>query len=417
MTNDAVAPPEHRDESAEAVRRDDGLLRFPFASADPLRPPGEYARLRAERPVARVALANGHTVWLVTRHAEVRRVLADPRFSREAITRPGAPRLLPVAAGSKSIFVMDPPEHTRLRRLVGRVFTTRQVENLRPRVEELAEQMVSGMVAQGPPADLIAHLAQPLPITVICEMLGVPQRDHLLFREWTDVMLSVSARTSAEVSDAAARLRRYLTALIETKQRHPADDLLTVLITARDEDDSLSTEELLAFGETMLMAGYHATTSEIAHGVLTLTERPGAVRRLVEHRDQLPVAVDELLRYSQAGGGVGPIRIALADMEIGGVPIRAGDAVLPCINSANRDESVFAGAEELDLTRTPNPHLAFGHGIHHCLGAHLGRVELTVALDRLLEHLGEFRVAVPAGELRWTANRAFTRPDTLPLRW
>lgn len=399
------------------MTRYEGPLQFPFASRHPLLPPDEYAHLRAEQPVARATLANGHAVWLVTKHADVRTVLADPRFSREAITRPNAPRLLPVAAGSKSIFVMDPPEHTRLRKLVGKAFTTRQVERLRPRVEQLADSMVSAMAAQGPPADVITHLAQPLPITVICDMLGVPRPDQQLFREWTDVMLSVSARSSEEVSDAAGKLRRYLTGLIEAKQQDPADDLLTVLITARDEDDSLSTEELIAFAETMLMAGYHATTSEIVHGLLTLTERPGAVRRLVEHRGELPLAVDELLRYSQAGGGVGPIRIALQDMEIGGVKVRAGDAVLPCINSANRDDSVFTDAEELDLTREPNPHLAFGHGIHRCLGAHLGRVELTVALDRLLHHLGTFQLAVPAGELEWKPNRAFTRPETLPLQW
>ncbi|RSD19460.1 cytochrome P450 [Amycolatopsis eburnea] len=392
-------------------------LRFPFTSKHPLLPPEEYARLRAESPVAKATLPNGHAVWLVTKHADVRKVLADPRFSREAITRPDAPRLLPVAAGSKSIFVMDPPEHTRLRKLVGRVFTTRQVENLRPRVEELADEMVTAMVQAGPGADLIEHLAQPLPITVICEMLGVPQGDHDLFRGWTDVMLSVGHRSSGQVGEAAGKLRQYLNDLIEAKQADPADDLLTVLITARDEDDSLSTEELLAFAETMLMAGYHATTSEIAHGVLTLAEQPGAIRRLHEHREELPAAVDELLRYSQAGGGVGPIRIALADMEIGGVTIAAGDAVLPCINSANRDEDVFAEAARVDLTRAHNPHLAFGHGIHHCLGAHLGRVELTVALDRMLTHFGEFRVAVPPAELEWSANRAFTRPDTLPLQW
>jgi cytochrome P450 len=322
-----------------------------------------------------------------------------------------------VAAGSKSIFVMDPPEHTRLRKLVSRVFTTRQLENLRPRVAQLAEEMVGRMRDEGPGADLIAHLAQPLPITVICEMLGVPQEDHDLFRGWTDVMLSVSASSMDEVRDAAGKLRRYLNDLIEAKQKNPADDLLTVLVTARDEGDSLSTEELLAFGETMLMAGYHATTSEIAHGVLTLTDQPGAVGKLADDRAGLPAAVDELLRYSQAGGGVGPIRIALEDMEIGGVAIAAGDAVLPCINSANRDEDVFTGADELDLGREVNPHLAFGHGIHHCLGAHLGRVELTVALDRLLEHLGEFRVAVGQDELEWKANRAFTRPEILPLAW
>ncbi|WP_198958392.1 MULTISPECIES: cytochrome P450 [Amycolatopsis] len=395
----------------------EALPRFPFPGEHPLRPPEEYAALRAERPVARVGLANGHAVWLVTTHAEVRQVLADPRFSREAITRPDAPRLLPIAAGSKSIFVMDPPAHTRLRKLVGRAFTTRRIENLRPRVEKLAASMVDAMAEQGPPADLIAHLAQPLPITLICEMLGVPAADQSLFRAWTDVMLSVSAHSSAEVGAAAGKLKGYLGDLIAAKQRDPSDDLLTALVTARDEGDSLDTEELLAFAETLLMAGYHATTSEIVHAVLTLTARPAALRRLVEHPDELPVAVEELLRYSQAGGGVGPIRIALEDVEIGGVLVRAGEAVLPSINSANRDENVFDAPGNLDLGRTPNPHLAFGHGIHHCLGAQLGRMELAVALGALFDRFGAVTLAVPEAELEWKTDRAFSRPETLPLRW
>jgi cytochrome P450 len=391
--------------------------KFPFSSKHPLLPPDEYAALRAARPVSRVGLANGHTVWLVTKHADVRQVLADPRFSREAITRPDAPRLLPVAAGSKSIFVLDPPEHTRVRRLAGHAFTSRQVDKLRPRIETLAASMVDAMVEQGPPADLIAALAQPLPITVICELLGVPPADQELFRGWTDVMLSVSAHGSADVATAAASLRQYLTELIDAKRQRPADDLLTVLIAARDEGDMLSAEELLAFAETMLMAGYHATTAEIAHGVLALTARPESIHRLAEHRSELPAAVEELLRYSQAGGGVGPIRIAVADVRIGEVLVKSGEAVLPCINSANRDEDVFDAADELDLARARNPHLAFGHGIHHCIGAQLGRIELIVALDTLLGRLGPFALAVDETELEWKANRAFSRPETLPLRW
>jgi cytochrome P450 len=205
--------------------------------------------------------------------------------------------------------------------------------------------------------------------------------------------------------------------MVAQKQRQPAEDLLTALVNARDRDDALSTEELIAFAETLLMAGYHATTAEIGHAVIALASRPAALRRLHEHRDEVPTAVEELLRHSQAGGGVGAVRIALEDVEIGGVTVKAGEAVLPSINSANRDERVFAAADELDLGRTPNRHLAFGHGIHHCLGAPLGRVELVVALDTLLDRLGEFRLAVEPHALKWTVNRAFIRPETLPLSW
>jgi cytochrome P450 len=405
------------DADGKAAMSTTRTLGFPFARTDPLEPPPEYAELRAEQPVARATLPSGHEIWLVTRYDDVRRILADPRFSREAITRPDAPRLLPVAAGSKSIFVMDPPEHTRLRKLVGAAFTGRQIEKLTRRVEELAAELLGQMVATGSPADVIEHLAQPLPIAVICEMLGVPPADRAIFSDWTDVMLGVGGKATDEVVAAARGLRTYLSDMVASKQREPADDLLTVLVQARDRDDSLSSEELIAFAETLLMAGYHATTAEIAHAVIALTSRPAALHRLNEHRDEVPAAVEELLRHSQAGGGVGAVRIALEDVRIGDVTVKAGEAVLPSINSANRDEQVFAEPDELNLGRTPNRHLAFGHGIHHCLGAPLGRIELVVALNTLLDQLGEFRLAIEPDALKWTVNRAFIRPEKLPLSW
>ncbi len=396
---------------------DSASLRFPFHSSHPIEPPHEHAVLRATRPVAKAILPDGQPVWIVTRYEDVRKVLADPRLSRQAITAPDAPKLFPVVAGSKAIFVADPPEHTRLRKLVAKVFTTRQIEQLRPRVEELTEQMIGELLAEGPPADLMVHVAEPLPITVICELLGVPQQDRPLFRGWTDVMLSFMAHPVEEVLAAATKLRAYLAELVAAKQQQPADDLLTMLITARDEDDSLSTEELLTFGQAMLVAGYHTTAATIAHTVLNLVSRPGQIAELVAHPELLPVATEEMLRFSQAGSGLGTVRIATEEIELGGVTIRPGEVVLPCINSANHDENVFDQPEQLELARKHNPHLAFGHGIHHCLGAHLGRVELQVVLGRLLHHLGEFDLAVAADELSWRTGTAFSRPHTLPLRW
>ncbi|GAA3882142.1 cytochrome P450 [Saccharothrix violaceirubra] len=391
-------------------------LTFPFRGDHPTAPPPEYAKLREHGP-ARATLPNGHRVWLITRHDDVRAVFADPRFSRAAITAPDAPKLLPVSTGSKSLFVLDPPEHTRVRKLVAAAFTTRRLEHLRPRVAELADGMADRLVAEGPGADLIAHLAEPLPITVICELLGVPSQDRTVFRDWTEIMLSFTAHTPAEIGAAVRSLRGYLSALVEAKREEPDDGLLTVLIRARDEDDLLSTDELLSFGQTMLVAGYHATAAEIVHAVLNLAARPDEVERLRQDPASIPTAVEELLRYSQAGGGVGPVRIATEDVDVGGVRIAAGDAVLPSINAANRDELVFTDAEELDLTRAHNPHVAFGHGIHHCLGAHLGRVELQVVLETLLRRLGAFRPALPAEDLVWRTGTAFARPQTLPLTW
>ncbi|HEY4021009.1 MAG TPA: cytochrome P450 [Pseudonocardiaceae bacterium] len=395
----------------------DTVRAFPFAATDPIEPPAEYAKLLRDEPVSRVRIPTGDLVWLVTRHEDVRRVLSDTTFSREAITAPGAPRLLPIAQGSKSIFVMDPPGHSRLRKLVARAFAPRRIEALRVEVQLLTNQLVKTMTEAGPPADLLAGLAQPLPITVICRMLGVPYEDVEQFRQWTDIMLSYAAGKRDEVLAARDALNAYLTRLIESKRANPTDDLLMVLIAAVEDGDRLDDEELLAFGYTLLGAGYHATTAGLAHGVLTLLRSPRRWAQLKEAPDLIPGVVEELLRRSQAGGGLGAMRIAIADTEIAGVPIAKGDAVLPLINAANRDPDVFDDPDGVVLDRKPNPHLSFGHGIHHCLGAQLGRLELEIALRTLLRDMPDLRLAVPESELEWSSGLAFSRPAKLPVAW
>jgi len=390
---------------------------FPFASPDPIEPPVEYAKLLRDEPVRRVRIPTGDLVWLVTRHEDVRRVLSDTVFSREAITAPGAPRLLPIAQGSKSIFVMDPPGHSRLRKLVARAFAPRRIEALRTEVRALTDQLVGDMVQAGPPGDLLAGLAQPLPITVICRMLGVPYEDVDQFRQWTDIMLSYAAGRREEVLAARDALNGYLTRLIDGKRAKPTDDLMMVLINAAEDGDRLDDEELLAFGYTLLGAGYHATTAGLAHGVVTLLRSPARWARLAAQPDLAPTVVEELLRRSQAGGGLGAMRIAMADTEIAGVPIARGDAVLPLINAANRDPEVFSDPDGVVLDRKPNPHLSFGHGIHHCLGAQLGRLELEIALRTLVREMPSLRLAVAESELEWSSGLAFSRPTMLPVAW
>ncbi|GHF65524.1 cytochrome P450 [Streptomyces mashuensis] len=395
----------------------DGSVAFPFTAPDPVAPPPEYAQLLRDRPVVRARIPSGDPVWLVARHEDVRRVLSDRRFSREAITAPGAPRLLPIAEGSKSVFVMDPPEHTRLRRLVAGAFSPARMRALRPEVERLADELVTAMAKEGPPADLMAGLAGPLPITVICRLLGVPYEDVGRFRAWTDIMLSFAHGRREEVVAARQALSQYLTGLIAAKRARPTDDVLMALIEAADDGDRLDDEELLAFGYTLLGAGYHATTAGLTHAVLALLRRPGELRRLRERPELLPAAVEELLRTSQAGGGLGALRIATEDVELSGVRIAAGEAVLPLINAANRDPAVFTDPDTLCLDRELNPHLSFGHGIHHCLGAQLGRMELQAGLAALLRILPGLRLAVPETELTWSAGLAFARPDALPVTW
>jgi cytochrome P450 len=390
---------------------------FPFPAPDPLVPPPAYARLRAQAPVAKVTLPSGDPAWLITRHADVKKVLADRRFSRAAITAPGAPRVLPIARGSKSLFVLDPPEHTRLRRLVSQAFSARTITALRPELTKLTGRLLDDLSAAGPPGDLMSGLAVPLPIMVICRLLGVPYEDVGKFREWTDGMLDFQGRPPEAVVAARDRLAAYLAELIADKRVRPGDDLLTELVDARDEDDSLSDEELLAFGYTLLGAGYHATTATLAHAVLLLLRSRERYEWLCAEPAAIPGAVQELLRCAQAGGGVGALRIAVEDVDVAGVRIRAGEAVLPSINAANFDEAVFPAAGELDLTRTENPHVTFGYGIHHCIGAQLGRAELEVALGALVARFPGLRLAVPADRVTFGEGAAFRRPAELPLTW
>jgi cytochrome P450 len=406
--------PRHDDEERAMDRRPPA---FPFSTPDPLEPPAEYAKLRASAPVSLVTLPSGDPAWLVTRYEDVRRVLTDPRFSREAITAPGAPQVMPIARGVRSIVVMDRPEHTRLRGLISKAFSPRRIEAMRPRIQEITDGLLDAMVEAGPPADLMSGLALPLPIRVICELLGVPYEDVPGFRAWTDLMLNYATENHESVLEGMKRLNAYLTELIEKKREAPEDDLLSALILVRDEEDRLSEEDLLAFGYTLLGAGYHTTTSAIAYSVLLLLRAPGRLRSLRDDPALLPTAVEEILRCSQAASGIGGLRIAVEDVELGGQLIRSGDPVMPSVNSANRDESVFPAADVLDLGRSPNPHIAFGYGMHHCIGASLSRTELQIALGSLLRRFDDLDLAVPAADLQWNLQATFRRPRELPIRW
>lgn len=398
----------------------DAARPFPFR----VRTPGEalerYAALRATEPVARVLLPGGHPGWLVTRYADVRTVLTDPRFSKEAATAPDAPRLLPIHRGSRSMVNLDPPDHTRLRRLVSREFTARRVERLRPRVVELAGRLVDDMVAAGDRADALEALALPLPVAVICELLGVQAQEQEQFRRWSDDLLAVggSGGDADRARAAGGRLAGYFDGLIAQKRTSPGDDLLTGLVRTHDEDgDALDDEELRTFGMTLLVAGYHTTTSAISHLLVHLLEQPDRYAALLEDPAVVPSAVEEALRYAQVAGGFGSLRIAVADVELGGVRIARGEPVIPLINAANRDPEVFDAPEELRLDRADNPHLAFGAGIHFCLGAGLARLELSVLLETLAQRQLKLALATPVAELRWNLATAFPRPQQLWIRW
>ncbi|WP_280272294.1 cytochrome P450 [Nocardia wallacei] len=394
------------------------VRRYPFGEPVRLDMHPLMTKLQREEPVSRIRLPYGGEGWLVTRYDDVKLVLADRRFSRAAAAdREDVPRTTPVPARSDSLLSMDPPEHSRLRKLVVKAFTGRRVEQLRPRTQEIVTERLAALERSGAPADLVQHVALPLPVTVICEMLGVPPRDQHRFRDFSDMMLSTTAYTREQITAGRLGFEEYLAELIGQRRARPTDDLLGALVTARDNDDRLSEKELVNLGITLLIAGHETTANQIANFVyLLLTER--RYWELLQVRpDLLPGAVEELLRFVQLGAGGASPRIATEDVRLGEVTVRAGEAVFVNTPTANRDESVFDRADELDLTRAHNPHVAFGYGAHHCLGAQLARLELQIAIGALLQHFPTLRLAVPSEAVPWKSGLLVRGPKSLPVAW
>jgi cytochrome P450 len=383
--------------------------------------PSRLAELRASEPVCRVSLPDGETVWLVTRRDDVETVLTDPRFSREqrhagAGGAGGATLPKEFVVATDRTLQMDGPDHASLRRLVAKAFTARRVEELRPHIQEITDGLLDAMSASGPPADLVAGLASPLPIQVICELLGLPVEDRDQFRRWSDATVSVNGYGAQEVSDAWAGLMGYLTESIARKRERPGADLVSALIAARDQEDKLTETELLFLSIGVLIGGNETTVHAIGLGVWRLLQHPEQWLALLANPALVRPAVEELLRY-QPIGSVGRKRFCTEDLELGGVTIPQGDVVLLAVRSANRDAACVHDPERFDVTRARNPHLTFGQGPHYCLGAALARVELQVVLERLLARFPRLHVAVPADQLRWTAGTMVTGFAELPVSW
>jgi cytochrome P450 len=394
----------------------DNSLSFPFKAAELYEPPAEFAFLREECPVVKVVMPTGDLAWLVTRYADVRHALSDPRLSRAAASLEGAPRLRPLPPDRSTILAMDPPEHTRLRRLVSSVFGPRAIARLRPYLTTLVADLLDRIVATGPPADLVTSLALPLPVSAIGKLLGVPASDLEVFRKWADTMLTFTGASADGVRDAREAMNRYLAGLIAQRRAAPADDLLSDLIAACDDDNRLTEREMIIFAATLLIAGYHTTSTAITAGALMLLRHPDVYRRLGEDPELAGPVVDELLRYPAASSHGGNLRVATEDLEIGGVLVRAGDAVLPAIVSANRDARAFPEPDTFRLDRT-EPHLAFGHGPHYCLGAWLARMELEIVFPALARRLPTLRLDAPEDELGYDPGALLYRLTSLPVAW
>ena len=379
------------------------VLQIPFEDAFRFDPSPTFAALREDRPVARVRTLAGAEVWLVTRYDDVKLVLADPRFSRAAVVKQGAPRVALAKPMPNSLTTTDPPEHSRLRRLVVPTFAHRKIEQTRPWVAELSAQLAEDLTRAGDGADIRQLVALPLPIQVICQLLGVPYADREQFREWTELGYSMKMAEKDLVEDAMTNLTAYIEDLVTKKLANtdqPAEDLLDELVRAREEGDRLSQDELIAFGVNLLVAGHETSANQISSCVATLLRWPENWARLVAEPGLIPSAIEELLRFNRFSE-VGQLRVAVEDIELHGVHIKAGDGVMAALNSANRDPRAYDAPDELRLDRPDNKHLSFGFGPHFCLGAQLARIELQESLAALVRRFPRMSLAKPAEELEW----------------
>ncbi|MCX4728510.1 cytochrome P450 [Streptomyces sp. NPDC090052] len=388
-------------------------LAYPFNTAEGLALAEEYEQVRNRPGLLQVRMAYGEPAWLVTRYEEARLVLGDLRFSRAEGYKHDEPRQGEGRRDS-GILGMDPPDHTRLRSLVAKAFTVRQVEKLRPQVRELTAGLLDRMEAAGPPVDLVEEYALPIPVAVICRMLGVPEEDRPKFRIWSDAALSTSSLTAEEFDANREELRAYMAGLIAQHRAEPCDDLMTALIEARDGGDRLSELELVDLCVGILVAGHETTASQIPNFVHTLLDHPGEWQRLGSDPGLIDSAVEELLRFVPLGSGAGQPRYAKEDIEVGGTLVRAGSPVLVAVGAANRDALRFSAPGKLDLSRATNQHLGFGHGVHHCLGAPLARLELQEALGALTARFPDLRLA---GDIVWKGEMLVRGPRVMPVGW
>ncbi len=385
-----------------------------------------YAWLREHAPVHRTKLPSGVEAWLVTRYADARQALADQRLSKNPAhhAEPAHAKGKTGIPGERKAELMthllniDPPDHTRLRRLVSKAFTPRRVAEFTPRVQELTDHLIDGFAARGT-ADLIHEFAFPLPIYAICEMLGVPREDQDDFRDWAGMMIRHGGGPRGGVARSVKQMRNYLVELIHRKRDDLGDDLISGLIRASDHGEHLTENEAAAMAFILLFAGFETTVNLIGNGLHSLFMNPDQRTRLqaslaAGETDLLATGVEELLRYD------GPVelatwRFATRPLSLGGQDIAAGDPVLVVLAAADRDPARFAEPDTLDLSRTDNQHLGYGHGIHYCLGAPLARLEGQTALATLLTRLPDLRLDADPAELRWRGGLIMRGLRTLPV--
>jgi cytochrome P450 len=400
---------------------------FPMARRCPFGPPPEYEALREAAPVVRWTAPSGRTFWAVTRHAEAQQVLTDRESISTDTSRPDFPRLhleqasdeerAAMAAFHQGMFIdMDPPEHDVLRRMVISEFSVRRIAAMRPGIQRTVDATLDAMLAAGPPADLVAAFGLPVPSLVICQLLGVPYADHEFFQSRTRRFATLR-EDPGETQQAIMEIREYLDGLVTRAEREPGDDLIGRLVTGPLADGALRHAELVGMAFLMLVAGFETTANMIPLSALTLLEHPAALAALRADPSLWPAAVEELLRFHSIVDWAAFDRMAVRDTEIGGQPVRAGDGIYVLGASANRDPRAFADPDAFDIRRGARNHVAFGYGVHQCLGQNLARAELEIALRTLVERVPSLRLDAAVDDLPVKHDAAIFGLYELPVAW
>ena len=394
-------------------------LTFPLPRTCPFAPPAEYRRIREEAPISKVTLPNGQQAWVVSRHDHLRTMLTDPRFSSDR-NHPAFPQIFgsasPVRTTAPMLVAMDPPEHGPARRKVIGEFTVKRMRALQARIQQIVDEHVDAMLAGPRPADLVQALSLPVPSLVICELLGVPYRDHVFFQTCTSRFIRRTV-PAEERRAAFDDLRDYLDDLVAGKEQAPGDDdLLGRQILQQRADDAVDHEAMVSLALLLLVAGHETTANMISLGTVMLLENPEHRDRIVADPGRTPDTIEELLRTFTIAEFANS-RVAVADVELGGVVIHAGEGVLALGNSANHDPDAFPDPDTFDPDRRARHHVAFGYGAHQCLGQNLARVELQIVFDTLFRRVPSLRLAAPVDDLPFKDDAVLYGVHALPVSW
>ena len=399
-------------------------LNFDLYTPETLRNPHPIlAQMRKEAPLYKLNRTEmGHIPWLLTRYEDCINLTKDDRFTKSLLRRPNADLTDPndmsmqaAATINRHMLTVDPPDHTRLRNLVHRAFTPRMIREMGGRIQQIADDLIDKMQGKSQ-IDLIADFTVPLPITVIAELLGIPASDHAKFREWTQIIIVDGTRGVAgdRVAGAALEFIMYFHQLFDERRADPREDLISGLLQVEEAGDKLSSEELISMVFLLLAAGHETTVNLLANGTVDLLQHPDQLQLLRDNPTLIDSAVEEMLRFN-GPVGASTMRWALEDIELHGQIIPAGDMVLASLLGADRDPAVFANPDVFDITRDPNPHMAFGHGIHYCLGAPLARMEGVIAFNTMLKRLPNLSLAVDVNALEWNDTILLHSMTALPV--